>query len=701
MFIYLPAFLATQLAVHFSIYHLIFLAVVFLVVVSVFFLHKKTKIKMSIAEILLLTFFVQIPHIVRDFTSLTSIFMGVFGGLLGAIFAYYCIVFLYALTTRGIKYRFSNLENIACCIFFTMLSIGLASLAPFRIEVYNLVFSIVIITAKIIKPQKLFIISFVMGLGASIASTSFNFLGISLCMALGLYLFAQKNKILSATIVSFVYVIGSMFFANEFDIFKIIPTVVGSLMAMCIPKKAYHRLKASIIKTTENIALRSVVNKDRERLSNKLNYLAEAFNDMQNILIAEDVEGVNPVNVVTNIQKLCCDNCNNLRKCRQNLGDASGYIAKLVKSAIDSGKATLLDATVSLGEYCVCLPKLINITNDSVKEYKRAQYLREGINQGREMMINQMGGLNKLMTELASKVYVGFTFDTNLEKKLIDELGYSDVVVSEAIVYGIDRVCEVELIVRRQDIEKPIEKVISNCLGRKMTLTEKMRKVNDTYSLHYELSPTFRVVFGEFSISKEEKNGDNRQAIRIDKNKVMFLLSDGMGTGEDAYKTSNNIIKLIESFYCAGFDHLTVLSSVGRLLSLRAREDFSALDIGIVDTQSGSIDFIKQGGRESYIISKGSCDIVEGGTLPLGILEDNQPNVIHYNLNAGDTIIMISDGVADVLDRNAIYELLESMESYNPQDIAENVVNNARQLRENDLLEKDDMSCIVLRLIYA
>ena len=175
----------------------------------------------------------------------------------------------------------------------------------------------------------------------------------------------------------------------------------------------------------------------------------------------------------------------------------------------------------------------------------------------------------------------------------------------------------------------------------------------------------------------------------------MFVLSDGMGTGTQAEKTAETAAHLIESFYKAGFDHKTVFGCASRLLSLRKNEDFSALDIMVADTRNGEFDFIKQGGRESYIISDGAMETIDGGTLPLGIIEDAEPLVVHKKLKGGDFIIMISDGVADRLSYADMTELLAHVKSLNPQIIADAITFEAH----NRPGKADDMTAIVVRVV--
>ena len=153
---------------------------------------------------------------------------------------------------------------------------------------------------------------------------------------------------------------------------------------------------------------------------------------------------------------------------------------------------------------------------------------------------------------------------------------------------------------------------------------------------------------------------------------------------------------LIEAFYKAGFSHSTIFACVGRLLAFRTEETFSALDVAIMDTQTGEIVFVKQGGRESYLFTAKGAEKIQSGNLPIGIVGEAKPIIVKKKVGEGDIAVLISDGVADRLDENDITEIVGSLGTLNPQTIAEKIVENA--LKQTDE-RKDDMTAMVIRVV--
>ena len=71
------------------------------------------------------------------------------------------------------------------------------------------------------------------------------------------------------------------------------------------------------------------------------------------------------------------------------------------------------------------------------------------------------------------------------------------------------------------------------------------------------------------------------------------------------------------------------------------------MDICIVDLKSGIADFVKMGANSSYIRGREGCNIVEGGALPIGVLDQAKSLTRKVVLNEKDFIIICSDGIND------------------------------------------------------
>jgi stage II sporulation protein E len=156
-------------------------------------------------------------------------------------------------------------------------------------------------------------------------------------------------------------------------------------------------------------------------------------------------------------------------------------------------------------------------------------------------------------------------------------------------------------------------------------------------------------------------------------------------------------LSLIESFYKAGMNSDLILNTVNKLLSINTEDSFTALDVSVIDLENKSADFIKYGAPYGFIINDGAVKIIEGNTLPLGILEDLSPSVAKTEVYDGDMILLLTDGISDAFkSSSAIIDFLRSVPAKNPQTLTNQILSKAVAL--NDGKHLDDMTALAVRI---
>jgi stage II sporulation protein E len=195
----------------------------------------------------------------------------------------------------------------------------------------------------------------------------------------------------------------------------------------------------------------------------------------------------------------------------------------------------------------------------------------------------------------------------------------------------------------------------------------------------------------------ETAGGDTHSVIKIDERKFMIALSDGMGSGEYARRVSESTISLLESFYRAKMPSSLVLSTINKLLSFSREETFACVDIAIVDLDNGKADIVKIGSPAGFIFSENNLKILEGSSLPLGILDSLHPDTTSYSLRENDVLLFLSDGITSAFGSSAdLYEALKTLPSANPQKLADSLLEKALALYGGKA--KDDMTAVAVRL---
>ena len=116
----------------------------------------------------------------------------------------------------------------------------------------------------------------------------------------------------------------------------------------------------------------------------------------------------------------------------------------------------------------------------------------------------------------------------------------------------------------------------------------------------------------------------------------------------------------------------------------------------LIDLATGMAEFTKLAACRSLILRKGEVIAVEGGKLPLGILERVQPTVYAIRLEPGDVVVMASDGVMDAVAPEVLSECLIAHGRQPPAMLAETILSAVE--RRLDPHRRDDMTAMCARI---
>ena len=127
------------------------------------------------------------------------------------------------------------------------------------------------------------------------------------------------------------------------------------------------------------------------------------------------------------------------------------------------------------------------------------------------------------------------------------------------------------------------------------------------------------------------------------------LISDGMGSGEEASTTSDICAMFLEKMLSAGNRvevSLRMLDSVIRSKNTGTGEECSAtVDLMELDLMDGRAVFAKNGAAPTYVVREGTVYKLHAPTLPIGIVKDTPPRLLRFRTHPGDVVVMVSDGV--------------------------------------------------------
>ena len=211
------------------------------------------------------------------------------------------------------------------------------------------------------------------------------------------------------------------------------------------------------------------------------------------------------------------------------------------------------------------------------------------------------------------------------------------------------------------------------------------------------IRPSIKVSFAVASESgsKDEISGDTAICFESTQNCFYSLISDGMGSGEVAKKTSLFVSEFIKRAMNIGTAKETLIHMLNRSIRNRKEECSATIDLFELDLLRKGGLFIKSGAPPSYIKRDSSIFRIRSHTAPIGLMRSIDTERISVEIREGDIIFMFSDGIAEIAeDAPWLLLLLGEAPMENLKEYAEYIISEAKKNGSSG----DDMTVTVIRI---
>ncbi len=358
------------------------------------------------------------------------------------------------------------------------------------------------------------------------------------------------------------------------------------------------------------------------------------------------------------------------------------------------GRLSFDDVPACFSNDSCAKPKDLVTTMNSVYElYRVNQMWKKKVEESRGLVSQQLQGVSKIIAKLANEIDFESSSRGHLESKIALELEKNGLGIDEIWIEN-DHQGKMEIVVQskgcpgikkcRNEMDRIISQVVGKRMARKGFLCSPER-MKTRCMLRFTGSETFGVTVGLARANKSSYlvSGDSYTFMDLKDKKYILGLSDGMGSGVAAARNSQIAIDLLEKFLDSGFDRDIAINLINSVLVLKtAEESYATMDISAIDLYSGKVEFVKIGAPPLYIKRENKVEIVKGASLPAGILENLDIDLYGKNLNAGDYIVMVTDGATDSNWQDTdcgdwIADYLEEAETTNPQELADLILEKA------------------------
>ena len=298
--------------------------------------------------------------------------------------------------------------------------------------------------------------------------------------------------------------------------------------------------------------------------------------------------------------------------------------------------------------------------------------------------------------------------DNSLERQLKRQLRPKGILLKKVYVYdNSEKRKEVYLTIKTKKkgciSNKEAAEVLSKVLGVQMMPSREARSFvrNEYTNTCFVERTNFEVVYGvERCVGDYQQiSGDSFSFLHQEEGVFLASLSDGMGTGLNAYQESEKVVDLLEQFLEAGFSKEAAVKMINSALVLRSDgKTFSTIDITSVDLYSGVCEFLKIGAAASFIKRGNWVECITSTSLPAGIFQQTDCEKTSRKLYDGDMIVMVTDGVLDVLpvehQEKMMKDIILEHETNNPKELADYIVSRVRQYKNGRFC--DDMTVLTV-----
>lgn len=360
---------------------------------------------------------------------------------------------------------------------------------------------------------------------------------------------------------------------------------------------------------------------------------------------------------------------------------------------------------------CVKTEQVLDIMKQQYQQYKRDQHWRKQIHESRELVADQLSGVSQVMDDLAKEIKREGQHLFVQEEQIrcdLEKLGLS--------IHSIDIInldvgnVEIEMIHQYtkgfDECRKIIAPLLSGILGENIAVKSEqfLDRGEGYYTVVFGSAKEYKVETGIAGAAKggDLLSGDSFSTLELGNGKFAVAISDGMGNGERARAESSTALSILHQLLQSGMEERLAIKSVNSVLLLRSTDEiFATIDVALIDLYNAQTVFMKIGSTPSFIKRGSEVIPISANNLPVGILHEIDVDLVRVQMQPGDTLIMMSDGIYDAPGHAVNKELwmkriIQEIKVEHPQEIADCVLETVFRFHHGEI--EDDMTVVVAKL---
>ncbi|MFC5530028.1 stage II sporulation protein E [Cohnella yongneupensis] len=496
-------------------------------------------------------------------------------------------------------------------------------------------------------------------------------------------------------------------------------TVAAAILLLLTPRSAAESL-SRYVPGTLNYAqnqreyaqkVRDLTAERVERFSEVFRQLSRSFRQItqagETMRQSQDVD-----HFVNAVHENTCNSCHRRGLCWDGQFFQTYKLMTDMMTTIENNPAVrAVQLPKSWNRTCVKIPLVLDVLKRESEMYRHDLHWRQQLQDSRFLVADQLSGVSQVMDDLVKEIRRESKQMDVQEEQIRDALDQLGLAIQSVDIISLEEGhVEIEMVHAFRsgfdECRKMIAPILTEILGETVTVSSERGGVPTAHqsTVMFSSAKVFEVETGVAGAAKDGDilSGDSFSMMELPAGKFAVALSDGMGNGARARMESSAALSMLEQLLQSGIDERLAVKSVNSVLLLRSPEEmFATVDLALIDLHSATATMLKIGSTPSFIKRGREIIPIAAGNLPIGILQDIEIDLLRVQLQPGDILIMMTDGILDApghaLNKEQwMKRVLQELDADDPQDIADALLETA--LKQYPGGVKDDMTVIVTRI---
>lgn len=406
-----------------------------------------------------------------------------------------------------------------------------------------------------------------------------------------------------------------------------------------------------------------------------------------------------------------CKTCEQKEECFANGRRYTYEMLQDILHTIENYGAELnVEMKRNMQKKCVHAPQFLRAVSDIYKNEKQNRMWQQKMAQNRAGCVVQLDTFAQMIQHSTRELDAGIFEDEHLEKKIKAKFVKAGLKLLSTVFFVTENGrYEIHVTIKAMKgaciTTKEVAQILSACTGRNMVLGREERTVvgSEYGTITCVEEARYHTLQGVAKIGKgcNKISGDNFSLLELPGGKQGVILSDGMGAGQIAFRESAMVVEVLEELLNAGFPKETALQMLNTAMVMGREEvRFSTIDMCLFDLYTGKCELAKAGASTTFIKYKDKVEQVKSTSLPVGVMAKSEVDYTDRQLEDGDMVIMVTDGVMDALpvgEQDFLMQMIiEGTELNNPKELAHHILEQV--LECSGQVPLDDMTVLVVSI---